>query len=74
MKATVYTTPGCSQCRMTYKALENAGIEYEVIDLSQDIEKLEELREQGFMQAPIVMAGTETWSGFRPDKISALVA
>lgn len=74
MKITVYSTPNCSQCRMTYKALERAGIAYEVIDLSQDADKLEELRQQGFMQAPIVMAGTETWSGFRPDKISTLAA
>jgi glutaredoxin-like protein NrdH len=74
MKITVYSTPGCTQCRMTYKALENAGIAYEVIDLSQDADKLEELRQQGFLQAPIVMAGTETWSGFRPDKIKALAA
>ncbi len=74
MKIIVYSTANCSQCRMTYKALDRAGIEYEVIDLSQDIDTADKLREQGFRQAPIVMAGTETWSGFRPDKISALAA
>jgi glutaredoxin-like protein NrdH len=74
MKITVYSTPNCGQCRMTYKALDRAGIAYEVVDLSQDAEKLEELRQQGYLQAPIVMAGTETWTGFRPDKIKALAA
>ena len=74
MKITVYSTPGCTQCRMTYKALDRAGIEYEVIDLSQDTDTADKLREQGFRQAPIVLAGTETWTGFRPDKIKALAA
>jgi glutaredoxin-like protein NrdH len=74
MNIIVYSTPNCSQCRMTYKALDRVGIEYEVIDLSQDTDTADKFREQGFRQAPIVMAGTETWSGFRPDKISALAA
>jgi glutaredoxin-like protein NrdH len=26
----------------------------------------------GYLQAPVVVAGTEHWSGFRPDRIRAI--
>lgn len=26
----------------------------------------------GYLQAPVVVAGSEHWSGFRPDRIKAL--
>jgi glutaredoxin-like protein NrdH len=28
----------------------------------------------GYLQAPVVVAGNEHWSGFRPDRIKALGA
>ena len=33
---------------------------------------LERVRGLGFMQAPVVVTETDSWSGFRPDKINAL--
>lgn len=71
---TVYSTPKCGQCSMTYKALERAKVDYEVVDLSQDAEMMQKLRDMGFKQVPVVMAGEDVWNGFRPDKISALAA
>lgn len=74
MTVVVYSTPKCGQCSMTYKALERANVDFEVIDLSQDADMMAKLREMGFKQVPVVMAGEEMWHGFRPDKISALAA
>ncbi len=51
MNITVYTKPACVQCTATYRALDKAGIEYDV---------------------PVVVAGDDHWSGFRPDRIKAL--
>ena len=31
---TVYTKPGCVQCTATYRALDEKGIPYDVVDLS----------------------------------------
>ena len=31
------------------------------------------VRVLGYVQAPVVMAGGEHWSGYRPDKIKGLV-
>lgn len=72
MSITVYSKPACVQCTATYRALENRGIEYNVIDVSQDPEALELVQSLGYLQAPVVVAGDTHWSGYRPDQIKAL--
>ena len=72
MSVTVYTKPACSQCNATYRALDKAGIEYSVVDISQDPEARDYVMALGYLQAPVVVAGEDHWSGFRPDRIKAL--
>ena len=72
MTVTVYTKPSCVQCNATYRALDARGIKYEIKDLSVDEEAMETAKGLGYMQAPVVIAGSEHWSGFRPDKIEEL--
>lgn len=74
MAITVYSKPSCVQCNATYRALDAKGIEYEVTDVSQDADALEQVKELGYMQAPVVIADEDHWSGFRPDKIDELAA
>ncbi|WP_182353048.1 glutaredoxin-like protein NrdH [Flaviflexus huanghaiensis] len=74
MSITVYTKPACVQCNATKRALDKAGLSYEMIDLMEDADALEAVKALGYQQAPVVMAGGDHWSGFRPDKIKALVA
>lgn len=72
MATTVYTKPSCVQCNATYRALDSKGIEYDIVDLSEDPAALETVKELGYLQAPVVVTDDEHWSGFRPDKIEAL--
>lgn len=72
MSITVYSKPSCVQCVATYRALDNIGASYTVVDLSQDAQALERVTALGYRQAPVVEAQGDHWSGFRPDKISAL--
>ncbi|GAA2244246.1 redoxin NrdH [Rarobacter faecitabidus] len=72
MSITVYSKPACVQCDATYRALDKRGIEYSIVDISQDVEALEMVRSLGYLQAPVVIAGDSHWSGFRPDQISQL--
>jgi glutaredoxin-like protein NrdH len=72
MSITVYSKPACVQCDATYRALDKRGIEYTVVDISQDTEALEMVRSLGYLQAPVVVAGDTHWSGFRPDQIATL--
>jgi len=74
MATTVYTKPSCVQCNATYRALDSQGIEYDVVDLTEDPAALEIVKQLGHLQAPVVVTDDENWSGFRPDKISALAA
>ncbi|MFC8043974.1 glutaredoxin-like protein NrdH [Nocardia sp. NPDC057353] len=72
MTITVYTKPACVQCNATYKALDKAGVEYSVVDISQNDDARDFVMALGYLQAPVVVAGEEHWSGFRPDRIKAL--
>ena len=69
---TVYTKPACVQCNATYKALDKQGIAYEKVDISLDTEARDYVMALGYLQAPVVVAGNDHWSGFRPDRIKAL--
>lgn len=72
MAITVYSKPNCFQCSATYRALDKAGLSYSTVDISTDAEALARVKSLGYAQAPVVMAGADHWSGFRPDKIKTL--
>src|SRR5699024_6927883 len=74
LMVTVYTKPACVQCNATYKALDKHGIEYQIIDISVDDEAREYVMALGYLQAPVVVTGSDHWSGFRPDRIKALAS
>jgi glutaredoxin-like protein NrdH len=74
MTVTVYTKPSCVQCNATYRALDSKGIEYEVLDVSVDESALAQVKELGYLQAPVVITDEGHWSGFRPDKIDELAS
>ena len=40
--------------------------------MSQDPDALEHVKSLGFVQAPVVVTDTDSWSGFRPDKIKGI--
>ncbi|MFN3067484.1 glutaredoxin-like protein NrdH [Serratia sp. J2] len=68
----IYTKPDCVQCNATYRALDRQGINYRVVDLTQDQQALNHVKSLGYQQVPVIIAGDDHWSGFRPDKIGAL--
>ncbi|WP_194823980.1 glutaredoxin-like protein NrdH [Nocardia sp. XZ_19_231] len=72
MTITVYTKPACVQCNATYKALDKVGVDYDVIDISENDEARDFVMALGYLQAPVVVAGEDHWSGFRPDRIKSL--
>ncbi len=72
MSIIIYSKPACVQCTATYRALDRAGLDYDVIDLSADERALADVLALGHQQAPVVVAGDEHWSGCRPDRIKAL--
>lgn len=69
----VYTLPACVQCDSTKKVLARNDIPYEEVNLAADANAMSYVRELGYSAAPIVVVGDDHWSGFRMDKLSALV-
>ncbi|MDY5785818.1 MULTISPECIES: glutaredoxin-like protein NrdH [unclassified Corynebacterium] len=74
MSITVYTKPACVQCTATKKALDKAGLEYNLVDISVDDEARDYVMALGYLQAPVVEVDGDHWSGFRPDRIRGLQA
>lgn len=69
MTITIYAKPACVQCTATKKAFDKAGAEYDLVDISQDPAARDYVMSLGYLQAPVVVAGDQHWSGFRPDRI-----
>lgn len=74
MTVTVYSKPACVQCTATTRALDRQGIDYTIIDVSEDMNAYDLVQGLGYRQVPVVVAGETHWAGFRPDMISALAA
>lgn len=74
MRVTVYSRPGCQPCNATVRALEKAGIDFVKLDVTEDSDAAEACQAFGYLSVPVVVAGDDHWSGFRPDRIAALVA
>lgn len=76
MEITVYTKRNCQACEATKKAMDRAGLDYEVIDVSDNAARQQTLRECGFRQMPVVEVTDDedyqSWEGFRPDLIKQL--
>jgi glutaredoxin-like protein NrdH len=69
----VYSKPRCQPCIATYRWLDQRGIAYEVVDTSKDENIVLALKEQGYLESPVVLLEKDgvkdEWSGFNPNKL-----
>ncbi|MCI5775568.1 MAG: glutaredoxin-like protein NrdH [Aerococcus sp.] len=69
----VYAKPGCMQCNFTKKFLADNNIEFEVSDVTESEDALNEVKAMGFQAVPVVVADDiEPFFGFRPDLLKKL--
>lgn len=72
------------QCNATKRLLDNRGLEYTTVDVTEDPDALAFVKELGYAQAPVVYtehwpdrtpdsATVSHWSGFNADRIKAIV-
>lgn len=74
MKIKVYTTPTCAFCLPVKKVLDEKGVEYEEIDITQDEKAAEELKEKtGQMGVPVTIIGDEVVIGYDKKKLEELL-
>lgn len=76
MEITVFTKPNCPACEATKKAMDRAGLDYDVSDVGNNPTLQQALRESGFRTMPVVAVedgeNHRYWEGFRPDLIRHL--
>ncbi|WP_288477980.1 glutaredoxin-like protein NrdH [uncultured Pantoea sp.] len=72
MRIIIYAKDHCVQCTATKNALDRQGLTYQLVNLDSQPEAADSLKALGYRQVPVVMAGNDHWSGFRPDKIATL--
>lgn len=75
----VWSKPSCVQCNAVYRAFNKAGmvkgVDYEVRNLPDFPEKVEEFKEAGHMSAPVVESDVvETFAGNNPYLVKEIVA
>ncbi|MDF7627528.1 redoxin NrdH [Leuconostocaceae bacterium ESL0723] len=72
---TVFTKNNCIQCKMTKNFLERQGVDFQEINIDLEPKYVDELREMGYRQTPVVLASDDqSFSGFRPDELKKLTA
>lgn len=71
---TVYSNPSCIQCEQTKKYLTLKGVEFESKMIQDSPEVMPLIEEKGYRSAPVVVTPTDSWSGFRLEKLAALAA
>ena len=69
---TIYSKNNCVQCKMTKRFLDSNNIAYREINLDEQPEFIEQVKELGFSAAPIIQTPTEVFSGFQPAKLKKL--
>lgn len=75
MNITLFSKPACQQCTASERKLTKNKVVFSKVNLETEPETLAALKEDGYMQAPILEVTDEAgnrvdiWSGFRPDKI-----
>jgi glutaredoxin-like protein NrdH len=73
MSVIVYSNPNCQACEQTKRFLTVKGIEFEAKMIQDSPEVFSLIEEKGYASAPVVVAGTDSWAGFRLDKLNTLV-
>lgn len=73
-KIIIYSTPACPYCKKAKAYLQEKGIEYTDIDVSQDEAAQKEMMEKsGAMSVPVIDIGGVIITGFDKDKINEVL-
>ena len=70
---TVYSNPNCQACDQTKRFLTLKEIPFESKMIQDSPEVFSLIEEKGYASAPVVVAGEDSWAGFRLDKLNELI-
>ena len=74
----VYSKPKCVQCEMTKEFLKQHNVEFEEMNVEENEEALEQIKESGLKRLPVVIGMKNNsvefaFSGFKIDLLNELV-
>lgn len=69
----VYSKPNCIKCELVKRYLNDKGVEFEVIDVFENAEALQMLRDKGYSEMPVVDIEGERHTGFQPNILAKAV-
>lgn len=69
---TLYSKDNCFGCDATKRKFAEEGISYREKNVDHDEKARDKVIALGFMQMPVVVTDTDSWFGYRPDKIEAI--
>ena len=69
---TVYTKNNCPQCMMTKHFLKDHHMDFEEINVDDNMEAKQLLIEKNLLQLPVVTNNEEWISGFQPQRLQQL--
>lgn len=72
----IYTKNNCMPCKMTKRKLQELGVNYQEINVDENLEALEFLMECGFRSLPVVFNNDEpiVTGGFAPNILETCVS
>jgi len=65
----IWSRPGCQACRLTKRQFQQLG--FQPVERTVDEEQGAKFAAAGYRALPVVEWRGETWSGFRPERITA---
>ncbi|WWT35069.1 glutaredoxin [Enterococcus phage vB_Efa_ZAT1] len=73
---TVYTKNNCASCTFTKRKLQELGVNYQEINVDEDLSALEYLMECGFRSLPVVFKDDEpvVIGGYAPNILETIVS
>ena len=66
----IYSKPNCVRCEMAKRYLNDKGVPFEEVDVFENAEALQMLRDEGYSEMPIVDINGERHTGFQPNVLS----
>lgn len=70
---TIYSKNNCMQCKMTKRYLTEHNVSFEEINVSNQPEYVDYLKDLGYQSVPVVMINnSDSIVGFRPDALKEL--
>ena len=73
MEITVFSRPDCNPCAKVKTWLNNKNVEFNEVDVTEDVDGLNTIKSLGYSSVPVILSGDDHWSGIDLEKMKGLI-